>query len=62
MIYSIIFKEPCKNVGCEHGIIRFSDKMGFDECDCCHGFVLTEINVTEQDYHEMKDKLELLPF
>jgi len=61
-MYSIIFKERCNAVGCEHGTIRFSDRMGFENCDCNHGFVFSEIAVSKSVYDEIKDKVEELPF
>jgi hypothetical protein len=60
--YSIIFKERCNNVGCEHGTIRFSDRMGYENCDCDYGYIFTEIKVTKEIYDKMKDELEVLPF
>ena len=41
MEYSIIFKEPCTS--CDHGVLPYMDKMGYDECDCGHGVIYNEM-------------------
>ena len=60
-MYSLIFKEPCPR-HCEHGIIRFSDRMGYDECDCESGYIFTEIKVTKADYEGLLERFSRLPF
>ena len=54
MTYSIIFKEPCNE--CEQGVIRHMDGMGFENCDCTHGFIFSEIQVSKKTYDEIYDR------
>ena len=42
----IIIQRFCDK--CDHGILPYMDKMGFDECDCCYGAVFTEYELTEE--------------
>ena len=52
MEYSIIFKEPCTS--CDHGVLPYMESMGYDECDCDHGVIYNEMEVTEYVYDKIK--------
>ena len=52
MKYSIIFKEPCTS--CDHGILPYTESMGYDECDCDHGVIYNEMEVTDFVYDKIK--------
>jgi len=42
----IIIQRPCDK--CDHGILPYMDRMGFDECDCYMGAVFTEYTLSDE--------------
>jgi len=45
-VNKIIIQRPCDK--CDHGVLPYMDKMGFEECDCYMGAVFTEYELTEE--------------
>ena len=42
----IIIQRPCDK--CDHGILPYMDRMGFDECDCYMGAVFTKYTLSDE--------------
>ena len=41
----IIIQRFCDK--CDHGVLPYMDRMGYEECDCYMGVVFTEYELTE---------------
>jgi len=44
-VNKIIIQRPCDK--CDHGVLPYMDRMGYEECDCYMGAVFTEYELTE---------------
>ena len=57
-MHKIIFSEPCDK--CDHGVIPYMDKMGFEECDCIHGDVYTEVELPKEQWESIKNIVTII--
>ena len=46
MVNKIITQRDCNK--CDHGVLPYMNKMGYEDCDCHFGAVFTEYELSEE--------------